>query len=455
MAFLDTPSNVLFEDKIPGADLGTRDPRTVPRAVDFNQIKGAALELRAEVLTQGDEIGVLQAAVAGGTLQGPPGPPGADGEPGQPGPPGPPGADAPVTDVAARWAFFGIILSATQPAGLVTYEQWVAGQAGHFGWIQTPQTDTIYITASPASFALTALAATVSLDVVPISAGVSSFALTIPSPTVSVEEAGIVNIYAQAASFGLTIPSATVIVDPLFVNASPADFALSIPTPVVTLEGTGGSGITYVGAGSIVRQNLGYGATLTVPIDIPGLTEGDAVFAFVKPVTPGSGTSWVTAPAGWVDASGVAHKRAAASQSAPAFTVYAEDEESSPIANNYEGRCFAFRLPTTTGAYLDGTLIVDALPAASATASGTAKTTATANAMAVMLIASDSSATVFSGPTEMLDTVVQAAGTGVFGSLAVVYDDAPSNAAGAKAAPSIALTPAAGYSLAYFFLRGS
>jgi hypothetical protein len=245
MAFLDTPSNVLFEDKIPGADIGTRDPRTVPRAVDFNQLKGAALELRAEVLTQGDEIGVLQAAVAGGALQGPPGPPGLDGEPGEPGPPGPPGADAPVADAAARWAFFGVALSSSQPTGLVTYEQWVAsGGVGYFGWIQTPQTDTIYITASPASFALTALAATVSLDVVPISAGVSSFALTIPSPTVSVEEAGIVNIYAQAASFGLTIPTATVIVDPILIGASPASFALTVPTPVVSLEG-GGSGASF------------------------------------------------------------------------------------------------------------------------------------------------------------------------------------------------------------------
>jgi hypothetical protein len=241
MAFLDTPSNVLFEDKIPGADLGTRDPRTVPRAVDFNQIKGAALELRAEVLTQGDEIGVLQAAVAGGALQGPPGPPGADGEPGQPGPPGPPGADAPVADAAARWAFFGVILSATQPTGLVTYEQWVAsGGVGHFGWIQTPQTDTIYILASPMTFGLALPTPVIALDAIAVQAGPIGFGAAIPTPTVELTDPGIVNVFAGAMSFGLSVPTTTVIVDPLFINPGSASFALGIPTPVVTLESTGG-----------------------------------------------------------------------------------------------------------------------------------------------------------------------------------------------------------------------
>jgi hypothetical protein len=267
MAFIDDPANVLFEDKIPGAPLGTRDPRTVPRAVDFNALKGAALELRDETSALRGDVSVVQADVEAvlslGAIQGPVGPAGPAGEAGPAGVAGPAGPQGPagaqgligpagpqgeqgvqgpqgpagdqLLSQAARWAYFGVILSATQPAGLITYEQWAAGQAGHFGWIQTPQTDTIYITASPASFALTALAATVSLDVVPISAGVSNFALTIPSPTVSVEEAGIVNIYAQAASFGLTIPTATVIVDPLMIGASPASFALGIPTPSVEL----------------------------------------------------------------------------------------------------------------------------------------------------------------------------------------------------------------------------
>jgi hypothetical protein len=238
MAFLDTPSNVLFEDKIPGADLGTRDPRTVPRAVDFNQIKGAALELRAEVLTQGDEIGVLQAAVAGGALQGPPGPPGADGAPGQPGPPGPPGADAPVTDVAARWAFFGVVLSPTQPAGLVTYEQWVAsGGVGYFGWIQTPTTDTLYILASPMTFGLALPAPVIALDAIAVQASPLGFGVAIPTPTVELTDPGLVNVFAGAMSFGLTVPTTTVVVDPIYINASSLGFGVALPTPAVSLEG--------------------------------------------------------------------------------------------------------------------------------------------------------------------------------------------------------------------------
>jgi hypothetical protein len=192
---------------------------------------------------------------AGG--QGAVGPAGPQGNAGPTGPQGPAGDQ--LLSQAARWAYFGVILSPTQPAGLITYEQWAAGQAGYFGWIQTPQTDTIYITASPASFALTALAAAVSLDVVPISAGVAGFVLTIPSPTVSVEEAGVVNIYAQAASFGLTIPTATVIADPLLIGASPASFALTIPTPVVSLEGGGGVSVTD----DFNRANGGLGANWT------------------------------------------------------------------------------------------------------------------------------------------------------------------------------------------------
>lgn len=56
MSFVDDPSNVLFEDKIPGASIGTRDPRTVPRAVDFNAIKGATLDLRAEALSHRTQL---------------------------------------------------------------------------------------------------------------------------------------------------------------------------------------------------------------------------------------------------------------------------------------------------------------------------------------------------------------------------------------------------------------
>jgi hypothetical protein len=250
MAFLDTPSNELFENKIPGADIGTRDPRTVPRAVDFNAIKTAALELRAQVNIHSDEIGVLQAAVAGGALQGPPGPPGADGAPGAEGPPGPPGADAPVTDVAARWAFFGVKLQATQPTELVTYEQWVAsGGVGYFGWIQTPQTDTVYILASPMTLGMALNPSIVSLDAISVQATPIGLGLAFPTPTVSLTDAGVVDVFASVlqfgapgagAAFGLAIPGTTVVVDPRYINAGSLGFGVALPTPAVSLEGGGG-----------------------------------------------------------------------------------------------------------------------------------------------------------------------------------------------------------------------
>jgi hypothetical protein len=455
MAFLDTPSNVLFEDKIPGADIGTRDPRTVPRAVDFNQLKGAALELRAEVLTQGDEIGVLQAAVAGGALQGPPGPPGADGEPGQPGPPGPPGADAPVTDVAARWAFFGVILSATQPAGLVTYEQWInSGGVGHFGWIQTPTTDTIYIAASPASFALVALAPTVSLDVVPIFAGVAGVNIVAPMPTVSIEEAGIINIFAGVGNMGLVAPTMVVIVDPILIAAGTASFGLTAPTPVVSLEGGGGSGITYVGSGTVVHQTIAVG-NITVPLPV-GIQTGDVLVVQVGSTVYGS----VAALSGWDSHSGDAAftKRATAAEvggTAPQVAVDTYDGEGQ-LPQGFSFQTHAFRLPTASGAYIDGS------PSSSGGTTGTsvtnaAITTTTPNAMGVFLVSTLSfGQATYSAPSGSVDTIAQQSNGAGYASLAMAYDNAPSNSAGVQPAPSLTIS-SSGMStfVLHLFLRGA
>jgi hypothetical protein len=277
MAFIDDPANVLFEDKIPGAPLGTRDPRTVPRAVDFNALKGAALELRDETSALRGDVSVVQSDVEVirnfGAVQGPTGPAGPQGEAGPAGPiglTGPAGPQGPagaqgligpagpqgeqgvqgpqgpagdqLLSAAARWAYFGVTLSPTQPTGLVTYEQWVAsGGVGHFGWIQTPQTDTIYVLASPMTFGLAMPTPVVTLDAIAVQASPIGFGVVIPTPTVELTDPGIVNVFAGAMSFGLTVPTTTVIVDPLFVNASTASFALTVPTPVVTLEGGGAS----------------------------------------------------------------------------------------------------------------------------------------------------------------------------------------------------------------------
>jgi hypothetical protein len=406
------------------------------------------------------------AGAAGGPgPAGPQGPAGAQGQIGPAGPTGAQGAQGPqgpggdqLLSAAARWAYFGVILSATQPAGLVTYEQWVAsGGVGHFGWVQTPQTDTIYITASPASFALAALAPVVGFDAVPISLGVASLAIVIPTPTVSLEEAGIVNVFAQAANFGLTVPATTVIVDPLFISPGTASFALGIPTPVVTLEGAGGSGITFVGYGAPLRQSIAANGTAT-PALPAGIAEGDVVIATVQ----GAGfatLSQITKPdANWTElggASGVYARRYASGMST-AFTVYAEDEESAPIADSYTAQAVAFRLPTTSGAYLDGTAAMITDGASPLT--GAAQTTTTANSMAVFIAAAlpfYGAPMTFSSPGGSVDTIGHQSNAASYASLCWAYDDAPSNTAGSQAAPTLVSSLNYLVSIVTLHLRGA
>jgi hypothetical protein len=301
MAFVDDPANVLFEDKIPGAPLGTRDPRTVPRAVDFNALKGAALELRDETSALRGDVSVVQADVevirGFGAVQGPTGPAGPRGETGPAGPAGltgPAGPQGPagaqgllgpagpqgeqgiqgpqgpagdqLLSAAARWAYFGVILSPTQPTGLVTYEQWVAsGGVGHFGWIQTPTTDTIYVLASPMTFGLALLTPAVSLDAIAVQASPMGFGVGIPTPTVELTDPGIVNILAGAMSFGLSIPTTTVVVDPIVIAASSLGFGVAVPTPVVTLEGGGGGG-----GGALVPANASFDTDITATTEQVG-----------------------------------------------------------------------------------------------------------------------------------------------------------------------------------------
>lgn len=140
-----------------------------------------------------------------------------------------------------RWSNLGILLQPTQPTGLVTYEQWLAsGGVGHFGWIQTPTSDVVFVTGSPITFEMAFNPGTTILDVLLLAGSSLDFGMSIPLGTVAVTGGNIVDVFGSAPlDFGMLIPLGVTQLDVLLLAGSSIDMSVTMPLGVVTLESAG------------------------------------------------------------------------------------------------------------------------------------------------------------------------------------------------------------------------
>jgi hypothetical protein len=220
-----------------------------------------------------------------------------------------------------------------------------------------------------------------------------------------------------------------------------------------TIEEGGGSGLTLVGVGTVVRQNVADGGTVTVPLPT-GVQAGDALFVMFD----GSLYGTTSAPTGWTEgvAQSVFRRLAPASPTAPVFTVNADDGEG-PTSQFYTAQMIAIR--GANASYLDGT-ISGPVQSSGTTVTGTAKTTSYANSMALMLVKTINSGgghaqLTFSSPGGSVDTIAAQSNAANYSSFCFAYDDAPSNSAGAKAAPTLGVSPSSSVNVHTLFVRAA
>jgi hypothetical protein len=201
--------------------------------------------------------------------EGPAGPQGPAGAQGLIGPAGPQGVQGPQGNTGSagpewaavdRWAKLGISLSPSQPAGLTTYEAWLAaGGVGLFGWIQTPTTDVIYVSGSPITLALALPTGTVLLDAKVVQGSPIDLALGMLSGAASTTDPGSVDVTGSPIDMALGIPLGAVQFDARLVAGEVMSLALTTLTGTVTLEGGGTAAVTD----DFNRANGGLGANWT------------------------------------------------------------------------------------------------------------------------------------------------------------------------------------------------
>lgn len=131
----------------------------------------------------------------------------------------------------------GIYVGQTQPSDPITYEEWMAGIEGHFGWLQVAAGIISWSGVSPgASMALTAVAPLVSVSAVATSPG-AAMSLTAVAPTVTVSNSTSVTVTSPGASMELTAVAPTVSVagDQHFTSPG-ASMALTAVAPLVSVS---------------------------------------------------------------------------------------------------------------------------------------------------------------------------------------------------------------------------
>lgn len=374
---------------------------------------------------------------------GPVGPAGAAGAAGSVGPAGPEGPQGPAgADLSPEESWFkGIKLAPTAPEGLITYEAWLAnGQVGHYGWIQTPASDTLYVTGVPIDFTMRLLAGSVQTDAVVVFGVPLDIAMAMLSGSVALTEPGIITITGVPIDMSVALLPGSVQVDVVLLAGVPIDMTLTLPVGTVEIVAAPSTGISHIGAGTVYFSGGLADGTPFQPQLPAGIQENDLLLMLL-------GTSFVddggpVLPVGWEDAVAqfggfglgygrLVWKRAGASESAPTVTAGGTDTLN-------VGRIHAFRGVVATGSPFAATPAKNNGTGTALT--GNAQTTDTADAMIVMLGGTGGVEITHSTPAVSVDTIVaaHAPGSGGYGyGIFCAYDDAPSNAAGAKSAPTV------------------
>lgn len=216
-------------------------------------------------------------------------------------------------------------------------------------------------------------------------------------------------------------------------------------------------GITHVGEGALFAQSKADGATFTVGLPA-GISQNDILLLILG----GGSYSTVEPPTGWADvattnfganssgfsAGSVYWKRAGESETDPTCTAHGDDGEG-PVPTINVARIVGFRGCAASGSPIDVAGVSASGTGTSIT--GSARTTATANAMVILAGGYAGASITYSTPGVSVDAVVS--GSSASGSCFLAYDDAPSNSPGPKSAPTAAASPSAGWSVITFALK--